>query len=232
MKQTFFIILISTLFLGSCSSTKDTKNIKTFEQTLGKDNSKALSNFVVAFENEILKKKYPSLETDKAYMQLLSEEPYSIAPMKIYNFLSDKSLKNFLQSQLWNEVYASVDSVWIENSELNSRFVYRSEDENIEVAKFGFILRDNMDRDSVVKREWNMCYFNHLGKYYQAINAIKGNNSFLKEFYSVKDNFGEISTGVFHNMIVKHKPNLNDYIIRRVVAIELGKYLNDARIVK
>lgn len=232
MKSASFLIIITTLTLSSCSSIKSKKRIQDFEKTLGKENSNALSDFVNAFENEILKKKYPTLGTDKAYKQMLSENPYSIAPMKLYDFLSDNSLENFLQSQLWNEIYASVDTVWIENSELTSVRVYRSEEGIMEIGEIGYTLRGSMDKDSVLKREWNICYFNPLGKYYQAIGEIKESDPFLEEFYSVKNKVGEISTGLFADMIDRHKPNLNDYITRRVVAVELSKFINDARIVK
>jgi len=232
MKPTFFLIILCPVFLGSCKTTSSAKTISTFEQTLGMDNSKALSDFVDAFENEILRKKYPSLETDKAYIQMLSEEPYSIAQLKLYDLLSDKSLENFLRSQLWDEIYASVDSVWVENSELNSRRVYRSEDGKIEVGKMGYMLRDPIDQDSLIKREWNICYFNPLGKYFRAIDKIKNGNPFLEEFYDVKNKVGEISTVLFREMISRHHPNMKDYMVKRVVAVELSKFINDARIVK
>jgi len=223
------MIVLFSLLLGSCSGMYSIKKIKNFEQTLGMDNSKALSEYVHAFENEILKKKYPTLTMDKAYSRLLSEDPYSIAPMNLYDLFKDYNLNSYFKSQLWHEIYAPVDSVWIENSELRIRYVYLSEDGIKEVEETGARFNSKMDKDSTTNREYRVCYFNRRGKYLQAIKSIKNGVPFLEEFYSVKNDFGEISTGLLSDMVNRHEVDLNNYLVRRVIAVELSKYINDAR---
>ncbi len=229
MRPTFFLIVISLLLMVSCSSLNSTKRIKIFEQALGNDNSKALSNFVDAFENEILKKKYPSLELDKAYAKLLSEEPYSMGSMKLYDLLTDNSLEHFFRSQLWNEIYAPIDSIWIENSELRSRYVYIGEDGKKLVGETGHRFKKNTNIDSLLRAESGICRFNNQGKYWQALNSVKNGIPFLEEFCSVKNNVGEITTSLFSDMVNRHNLDFNDYLARRIIVVELSKFINDAR---
>lgn len=229
MKQTFFLIVISLLFLGSCSSLRSTKKIESFEKTLGIDNSKVLSDYVQAFESQVLKKKYPSLTTDKAYSKLLSEKPYSIAPMKLYDLFTDYDLDEYFESQLWHEIYAPVDSVWIENSQLNARFVYLSEDGKKKVGQSGGISVNEINKDSIIYRELSICHFNNQGKYWHAIESIRDDVPFLEEFYSAKTRMSYIGIGHFSAMVNRHKLDLNSYLVRRIIAVELSKFINDAR---
>lgn len=90
--------------MGSCSSISSTKKNEAFEETLGIDNSKVLSDYVRAFESQVLKNKYPSLTVDQAYSQLLSESAKSIVEMKLYNLFTDYNLDEYFESQLWYEI--------------------------------------------------------------------------------------------------------------------------------
>tara|TARA_R110002012_G_C11481264_1_gene595074 strand:- start:24 stop:764 length:741 start_codon:yes stop_codon:yes gene_type:complete len=229
MKQTFFLIAILLLLFGSCSSLNDSKKIESFEKTLGADNSKVLSEYVQAFENQVLKKKYPTLPTDKAYSKLLSENPNSIASMKLYELFTAYDLDKYFESQLWHEIYAPVDSVFIENSLLTARFVYFSEEGKKKVGQSGGISVNEMNRDSIVERELSVCYFNNQGKYWQAIESIRDGIPFLEEFYTTKNRMSYISIGHFSEMVKRHKLDLNNFLARRIVAVELSKFINDAR---
>lgn len=234
MKQTFFLIVISLLFLCSCSSLSSAKKIGAFEKTLGSDNSKVLSDYVQAFETQILKKKYPTLTTNKAYSELLSENPYSIASMKLYELFTDYNLDEYFESQLWHEIYAPVDSVLIDSIILKtkSRYVYLSENGKRVIGEVGGSFKPNMDIDSIVKIEFRICHFNNQGKYWRAIESIQDGVPFLEEFYDSKNKVSHISIGLFDDMVNRHKLDLNDYLVRRIIAVELGKFINDARVPK
>lgn len=229
MKTTFFITIISLAILISCSSLNSSKKIKTFEQTLGMDNSKALTEYVNAFENEVLKTQYPTLKPAKAYIKLLSEDPCSIVDMKLYKQMSRSNLENYFKSQFWNEIYAPVDSIWFENLRYRIRYVYLSENGKRTVIESGSSFKNGMDKDSIIQNELGVCSFNRQGKYFQAIESSKSEIAFLEEFYHMKDAVGEISMVLFADMVKRHKLDMNDYLARRIVAVELGKFINDAR---
>ena len=183
MKIRFFITIISLAYiLISCSSLNSSKKIKTFEQTLGMDNSKALTEYVNAFENEVLKTQYPTLKPEKAYIKLLSEDPRSIVDMKLYKQMSGNNLENYFKSQFWNEIYAPVDSIWSEYSQYRIRSVYLSENGKRIVSESGSSFKNGMDKDSIIQNELGVCSFNRSGKYFQAIESSKSGIPFLEEF--------------------------------------------------
>ena len=232
MKRTFFLLIILSIFIGSCSGLSSTKKIKTFENTLGIDNSKDLSNYVLAFENQVLKANYPELSTDKAYLELLSKDPREIVKRKLHNSFTDYNLEQYYKSQLWHEIYAPVDSVWIDSTNLRtkSRYVYLSENGKRVIGEVGGSFKPNMDKDSIVKIEFGICHFNNQGKYWRAIESIQNGIPFLEEFYDTKNKVSHISIGLFDAMVNRHKLDLNDYLVRRIIAVELGKFINDARV--
>lgn len=229
MKQAFFLIVISFFFLSSCDSLNSNKKIESFEKTLGVENSKVLSDYVQAFETQVLKNKYPTLKTNEAYSKLLAEKPNSIVKMKLYNLFTEYDLDEYFESQLWYEIYAPVDSVRIENSLLSARFVYMSEDGKTKVGQNGGISVNETNRDSIIYRELSVCYFNNQGKYWQAVESIKDDVPFLEEFYSFKTRWSNIGIGHFSTLVHRNKLDLNDYLVRRIVAVELSKFINDAR---
>jgi len=229
MKQSFLIIAAFLILLESCASLNSSKKIKIFEQTLGIENSKALSDYVNAFENEVLKTKYPSVATDIAYTRLLAEDPGSIVPMKLHTLFVDYNLESYFKSQLWHEIYAPVDSIWFEDFELRVRYVYLSEEGKKTVSEGGYSYNRSLDKDSLAQSELRVCSFNHLGKYFQAFESSKKGIPFLEDLYSTKYAVGEISIALFAKMVERHKLDLNGYLVRRIVAVELGKFINDAR---
>lgn len=208
------------------------KKIESFEKTLGIENSKVLSEYIKVFESQVLKKKYPSLTTDEAYSKLLSENPNSIAEMKLYDLFTGYNLEKYFESQLWHEIYAPVDSVRIENSLLSARFVYLSEDGKKKVGQRGGISVNEKNRDSIILSELSICYFNNQGKYWQAIESIREDIPFLEEYYDFKNRLSYIGTGHFSEMVNRHKLDLNGYLARRIIAVELSKFINDARVPK
>lgn len=229
MKTTFFFTIISLILFIGCSTLNSSEKIKTFEQTLGMDNSKALTEYVNAFESEILKKQYPTLTTEKAYAKLLSEDPRDIVNMRLYNQLNSYNIEDYFKSQFWHEIYAPVDSVWIENNHLYARFVYMSSEGKKKIGKHGGITVKGMDQDSIITQESSICYFNNQGKYWQAIESIQNGVPFLEDFYSAKTELSEIGIGHFAAIVSRHNLDLNNYLARRIIAVELGKFINDAR---
>ncbi len=229
MKASFFITIISLLLLIGCSSLNSSKKIKVFEQTLGADNAQALTQYVNAFENEVLKKQYPTLTIEKAYAQLLSEDPRTIVNMKLYNQFSNYNLENYFKSQLWHEIYAPVDSIWFENLQYSIRCVYLSEHGKKIVTEISSSYETRMNKDSIIQSELGLCMFNRKGKYFKAIKSSKSGIPFFEEYYHAKDVAGEIGIAMFANMIKQNKLAINDYLAKRIIAIELGKFINDGR---
>ena len=213
----------------SCSNLSSTKKIESFEKTLGVENSKVLSDYVNAFETQVLKNKYPTLTTDKAYSKLLLEGPFSIPKMKLHQLFSDYDLDEYFESQLWHEIYAPVDTIWIEKFQLNSRFVYISEDGKKEAGSLTGLNVKGMDKDSIIYQQSKVCFFNYDGKYWQAIESIKKDVPSLEEFYSAKTRSSFIGIGNLSALVHRNKLDINDYIVRRIVAVELSKFINDAR---
>lgn len=104
------LFLVLLFFLG-CS---ENENIKQFETVLGKENSETLTYLMEGFENEVLKKQYPDLNSKKAYRQFLidlrdknqdSRETFYKVNQKVFD-----------SSTLKLEMYCVPDAVWITKS--------------------------------------------------------------------------------------------------------------------
>ena len=68
----FFKIFLLLLFITSCTKQPTDNRILEFERILGKENSETLNYLVSDFENDYLKKQYPTLKTEDAYSKFLN----------------------------------------------------------------------------------------------------------------------------------------------------------------
>lgn len=227
MKQTFLLFCCFLIVIG-CGDQKNNKEINEFKNALGTGNVLELDNYILAFENNFLKGKYPNAELQDAYRKITSE---SIENLKqaFNQYFDEQNRKRFLDSQLWNEIYAPADSVWIEDDEFVIQFVYKSADGVNPVSMTGERLPKPKDRDSLKVELLKWVDFNKDGKYLNALIKVKNHNKFLKDYVKTKSTFGVITPGAFQYLIDINKPDLNDYLNRRIIAIELSEVLHNFR---
>ena len=220
-----FIILI----LGSCSTHNSQREIKEFEQMLGKENVEELNRYISEFEDSLLRRKYPDYKLSDAYRKIAFES-IEESDESFKKYFSDSGKQRFLNSQLWNEIYAPADSVWIEDNEFVIRFVYNSNDGIKPTSQTGERLPELSSRDSLKTELLKWIDFNREGKYIRALLKIRNRNKFLNSITEIKSILGVITPGVIQHDIKSYQPDLNDYINRRVIAIELSRTLNNYRL--
>ncbi len=199
----------------SCSNEK---KIAQFEKVLGKENSETLTYLVNDFESDFLKRQYPNLDTKNAYKQFLTD--LKNGRTDFLKKVSKESRKRFEQSNLKHEIYSYVDSVWIENDFLiKKRFVNKSLNGTIQYSvqtKSGNI-PSNFDKDSLIIAEMDSRTLNNLGKYWTALDSIKNQNDFIKEYYKFKIPMGFLHPEIVSNMMLNSDLNFSDYYIKRII---------------
>ena len=231
-------IKIIILFLTFCSCSKD-KYVTDFETTLGSENSEILTDLVADFETNFLKKQYPKLKTENAYEKFLTE--LREEKSKGWYQDSDNAKQKFKLSSLKNEVYRYPDSVWVvKNSSLDknedsfvilfsstpyikSRYKYINPDGSFEYSYSRSYLNvlPNTDFDSIIALKMTTPKFNSTGKYIQALSQIKEKDTFFKNFYRQKD-YGYINPVTLANLVLKEKVDLNDYLVKRIIVLEIA----------
>ena len=209
-----FILFLLTL---SCSHNQE---IVIFEKVLGKENSETLSFLVNDFETDFLKKQYPTLNTKKAYKKFLSE--LESGKTDLLENISKESKIKFEQSNLKNEIYSYIDSVWVENDILiKQRFAHKNSDGTIDYSvqtHSGFVPK-GFDKDSLLKSQMHYRSLNYSGKYWKAFASIKEKNSFLKEYYKLKISMGFLHSETIANMISNAELDFSDYFIKRIINV-------------
>jgi hypothetical protein len=234
-------IFILLLLITNCSDKKAEKQLTEFDKILGKENSVTLTYLVSDFEKDFLKRQYPNLDTKSAYRNFLTE----LRDGKTDNWrkISEKSRERFKSSDLRLEMYRFPDSVWVlENSEmdkieedsllflhspvpyLKSRYKYNNPDGPFEYTysrTYGDI-KLNADFDSIVESEMKKPEFNFIGKYLMAIESVKQNSDFLKEFYDVKNGFGHLIPELTAKVMLEYNVDLNNTLIRKIIVLELA----------
>ncbi|WP_421807103.1 hypothetical protein [Flagellimonas sp.] len=221
-KELYFLTLI--FILASCSTEK--KLITEFETILGAENAEDLALFIQTFEREVLASNYTSGNLSQKYQEFTNncfiEGAYNALPIQ------GESLNRFRDTQMWNEIFAQIDSTWIgEYDGLNARVIYNSEIGIQEIGTIGRSTRDISSLDSLRTAALQWQIWNHRGKYMKAFEKIKDKNAFIKEYYEVKTTLGELSSHLFCDMILRHKPDFNNYFIKRIIVIELARiYVN------
>lgn len=94
----------------SCAQKQTDKRIAEFEKVLGERQTKALNLLVSDFENN-LAKIYPDLPTEKGYRQFLKDMILDTTPdYENYKFMSKETITEYIESELWNEVYETTYS--------------------------------------------------------------------------------------------------------------------------
>ncbi len=199
----------------SCSNEK---KIAQFEKVLGKENSETLTYLVNDFESDFLKRQYPNLDTKNAYKQFLTD--LKNGRTDLLESVSKESRKRFEQSNLKHEIYSYVDSVWIENDFLiKKRFVNKSLNGIIQysVQTQSGNIPSNFNKDSLIIAEMDSRTLNNLGKYWIALDSIKNQNDFIKEYYKFKIPMGFLHPEIVSNMMLNSDLNFSDYYIKRII---------------
>lgn len=221
MKKGIWIFLAILLFLN-CNSSKKSALISDFETSLGEKNSKDLTKFIDDFEREVLSTNYQSGNLSKGY-RMFAESCNQMDAGEALSIIRP-TFNEFRQSQIWNEIFAQVDSIWIGKYEqLDARVIYNSENGPLQIGKTGYPFRKISNIDSLKQAILKWQVWNYRGKYFKALGKVKNTNSFIREYYEVKATVGEISSTLFCGMIIKHKPNFNNYFVKRIIAVELAR---------
>lgn len=223
MKKGFWTLLFASV-LFSCSSSK--KSISEFEQVLGAQNSADLTNIVDYFENQVLDKNFDSKSLPDKYRSLTRDcfEKGAIELMKN----QELDFRQFKKTQVWNEVFSQVDSTWMnEDGGLSVRLVYNSKDGVQENGIRGLPKNyvDNSDSLRTVALQWE--YLNHRGAFIKALERVKDQNPLINAYYNKKITDGDLDSRLFCDMILSLKPDFNDYLVKRILIIELiNKYVS------
>lgn len=132
----------------SCAQKQTDKRIAEFEKVLGERQTKALNLLVSDFENN-LAKIYPDLPTEKGYRQFLKDMILDTTPdYENYKFMSKETITEYIESELWNEVYETTYSYDVHS---------KDSIETIRANNFGkymqaiYLVKDS---DSLIKRYW------------------------------------------------------------------------------
>ena len=143
----FYLILVLILTF-SCSQKQSDIRITEFEKVLGERQTKALNLLVSDFEKN-LAKIYPDLPTEKGYRRYLNDMiSDTISGYENYKFMSRKTIAEYIESGLWNEVYETNYSYGI-----NSKDSIETINVN-NVGKYMQALYVVKDSDTLIKKYW------------------------------------------------------------------------------
>ena len=169
--QKLYLILVLILTF-SCSKKQSDIRIMEFENVLGERQTKALNLLVSDFENNLVKI-YPELTTEKGYRQYLFDMiSDTISGYENYNFMSRKTITEYIESGLWKEVYEtnySKDS--IETITVNN------------VGKYMQALYLIKDSDSLIKKYWEKREAAGMMQNQLVVNGILSSNPDFKNYF-------------------------------------------------
>jgi len=218
------IIIIILLTFG-CSKKQTDLRIAQFEKILGKENSETLTLMVAEFEDGFLKNKYPNLKSEQAYERLLTEmrESKSQSWNKLPKF--DKS--RFEKSELKYEIYAYVDSVWIEEKENpmmvsryklldNGTFYHRS-------TLTSYRPKDEVDKDTLMKNRYTWTDLNYQsGRFWEALRKTGQKDKFIVDYLDFANSSGVMQPEIMVDKMLNTNMNYSDYFIKRIIVTELS----------
>jgi hypothetical protein len=197
-----------------------------FQNILGKVNYDELSLIKLDFENSILKDTYPTLTTEKAYKQFLIDIKNNDA--SYWNKILPEIKERFNQSNLRLEIYEFPDSVWIEGKDIYSRYIFKNDDGTVAKNEEGTIdygvsfhsTKNIKNIDSLVKAEYKHSRFKYSGQFFKALKEIKNNSTFLKEYYDLKNSFGNIHPMTMAGIFLQNKVDFSNELIKRLIVVE------------
>ena len=224
MKITLHILL---LFIAIQPVTKDSR-IQRFQDFLGKDRVMVIDQAVLLLDS-IVTEKYKSKNITKNYQRLLLD----LKKHKIdwYEML-DKQKMNRLDSLsrlsgLWQELYLDSQNTYLDDNEIVSTFIYTPNDsltDSLSIESRLLIpqwMGDSLQIDSLIQAEKRKIEFNYRGKYIKALEQIQENDSVIINYVEHKYIAGTIPHSTLAHGFLYVKANLDDYFIKRILAIEL-----------
>lgn len=228
MKTTHKIFFLLALIILSCASAQTEKQISKFQNNLGKDNYVTLKFLTAEFEKNFLKKNYPTLSIEKSYERFLIDVKNGEVNFK--NKISTKNRDIFNESNLKLEIYEFPDSVWIGKNGIESRYIFKDKDGEIDrnddgTINYGYSLKSadlNKNQDSIVQKEYMTPRLRYSGKYLKAIRAIKKDGEFYEAFYNVKDKAGSVKSEIMAEIILKSNPDFSNPITKGLIVMEFG----------
>ena len=219
------------MFLIFCSCSRD-NYVTDFETTLGEENSQTLTELVVDFETDFLKRQYPNLNTKNAYEKFLTQ--VRDEETEHWEKISKNSREKFENSSLKDEIYHYPDSVWIERDTskmtikskavVKSRFKYINDDGSVEYLESESYEppMEHLDMNWVLEQRKKLPEFKSTGKYIQALYQIKNRDTFFRNFYERKNAIGFIRPETLSNVMLLDSVDLNDYLVRRIIVLEIA----------
>ncbi|GFZ87542.1 hypothetical protein GCM10011531_18770 [Aquaticitalea lipolytica] len=172
--QKFYLVLVLVLTF-SCTQTDN--RITEFEKVLGERQTNALNLLVSDFEIN-LTKIYPNLTTEKGYRQYLNDMiSDTISYYENYSFMSRKTITEYIESGLWNEVY-----------ETNYYFDINSKDsiETISVNNIGkymqalYVVKDS---DNLINKYWEKREAAGMMQNELVVNGILSSNPDFNDYF-------------------------------------------------
>ncbi len=124
---------------------------------------------------------------------------------KIYPDLSiEKGYRKYLA-----EIISDSTTDW-------EKFKFQSDNTNLEFEQSG-LWDEVYTKDSV-----NGLRVYLVGKYMQALYAVKDSDSLIKTYYEKREAAGLMQNELFVNGILSSNPNFNDYFHKRIVVMEFS----------
>lgn len=220
MKKPILIFIL--IFAFSCSNKISQRQIEKFEEILGKNNSNELTLLVNEFEENILKKKYPSNSLKKSYDLLFMDIKNN--RQNIFDFQTKKGQGIFTKGNLKTEIYSYPDSVWIDGDFIIME--YRNKLPN-GTFKSEFSRMSGESRwqfqtlDSLISYQMTVPIHNSKGKYWEAILEMKKGNEFLEKYYEYVEQFGPLPFGAIPDIITTYKIDPTNYLVKRILIREM-----------
>jgi hypothetical protein len=220
----FILLLIASLVLLGCNNKVDQATIDKFESILGENNSKALSDLVLTFENEI-QSKYETESVEEAYKLYLNDviNSHEMTSSKWLTHLHQRdSIFNRYQCDLSAEIWMKPDSIWIDSNWTNiAYYVTRADNFEYDTIISQHPIYTSVDNiDSLILGSKKLIEFNHFGKYIKAFKEIENANKFTKWYVQIKVAAGIMSPHITADVMLEDKADFNDYIIKRIIVIE------------
>jgi hypothetical protein len=234
MKYNFLIFYISILLFNCSNSNKD-EDLVLFESFLGEENTALIDTLLIDFQTSIFKY-YSNNSKEEAYKKFLIDIKNNSINEKEWNLIvSEENWAKFKSSGLYNDIYKTTDSVWVEKDStkiefyrngnpLSKRLIYLNTNGEIEYD-YTYSTLDplNINLDSLIIKEYKIVEYNELGKYHKALGSLIGKSDFISSLYDIKDNFGIqpanlIAEVLLNNDNFEFKNNLD----RRIIMLELA----------
>lgn len=220
------ISAIAILMFSCCSQMSDKEKIEIFENHIGKENARLLTE-KVEFLEKCFKIHDKGLTTEESYknyvgwIESLGNRLWKI-DWKKYDSLNN----TILNSPLGKEIWMTKDSVWIDGEMQKTKYVYRGEDGSI-ISSFV----DVETYDPSIDKNWeerpSVCWcndfkpFNKDGKYLEALNLVSKNDTILQDYLGVKDGNYGISPGYLAGYFLSGKVDYSNYFVKRIIVVEM-----------